>query len=185
MPERFPMSPMTIIKLVVAVIVLIFGIQLISNTLVHLDATQVMVIQYPTGTLVVHTTPGFKLQWWGTSTKYNKRSQYWFSTAKDQGAATDQSIKVRFNDGGHAQLSGSIAWEIPTDDKTLLLLHTKYGSQVAVEQQLVRTVVEKAVYMTGPLMSSKESYAERRNDLIHDIEDQIQNGIYQTRTEQV
>ncbi len=34
-------------------------------------------------------------------------------------------------------------------------------------------------------MSSKESYAERRNDLIRFIEDQINNGIYQTRTETV
>jgi hypothetical protein len=37
--------------------------------------------------------------------------------------------------------------------------------------------------MTGPLMSSKESYAERRNDLLRYIEDQIQGGVYQTRTE--
>ncbi|MBI3572731.1 MAG: hypothetical protein HY092_00855 [Candidatus Kerfeldbacteria bacterium] len=36
--------------------------------------------------------------------------------------------------------------------------------------------------MTGPLMSSRESYNERRNELIHDIEDQIQHGVYRTST---
>jgi regulator of protease activity HflC (stomatin/prohibitin superfamily) len=56
---------------------------------------------------------------------------------------------------------------------------------VAIDQQLVRTVVEKAVYMTGPLMSSKESYAEKRNELIRYIDDQINRGIYRTETYQV
>lgn len=34
--------------------------------------------------------------------------------------------------------------------------------------------------MTGPLMSSKESYAEKRTNLIRFIEDQISNGVYKT-----
>jgi regulator of protease activity HflC (stomatin/prohibitin superfamily) len=39
--------------------------------------------------------------------------------------------------------------------------------------------------MTGPLMSSTESAAERRNELLQLIEDQIENGIYLTRTTQL
>ncbi|MEK7130485.1 MAG: hypothetical protein AAB793_02415 [Patescibacteria group bacterium] len=34
--------------------------------------------------------------------------------------------------------------------------------------------------MTGPLMSSKESYAEKRNDLIRLVEDQVAHGVYRT-----
>ena len=45
--------------------------------------------------------------------------------------------------------------------------------------------MEKAVYMTGPLMSSKESYAERRNDLIFFIDDQASRGVYNTTTKEV
>ena len=63
-------------------------------------------------------------------------------------------------------------------------LHTMYGSQEAIEQALVRTVIEKSVYMTGPLMSSKESYAERRNDLISFISDQAAHGVYRTTSEE-
>src|SRR5207253_2359672 len=94
------------------------------------------------------------------------------------------SIAVRFNDGGHAHVSGSIAWEMPTSERDAIKVHTLYGSQAAIEQQLVRTVVEKSVYMTGPLMSSKESYAERRNDLISLIDDQILHGVYKTEVVQ-
>jgi len=164
----------------VTVVVLILCLVGLSNVVVHLDAKDVMVIQYPSGTLKVCSQPGYYAQWFGTVTKYQKRSQFWFSSAKDQGRTEDQSISVRFNDGGHARVSGSIAWEMPTAERDAIKLHTLYGSQLAIEQQLVRTVVEKSVYMTGPLMSSKESYAERRNDLISLIDDQIAHGVYRT-----
>ena len=39
--------------------------------------------------------------------------------------------------------------------------------------------------MTGPLMSSKESSAEKRNDLLSFIEDQSINGVYRTIQEDV
>ncbi len=54
----------------------------------------------------------------------------------------------------------------------------------AVEQELIRPVLEKSVYMTGPLMSSKQSYAETRNDLLAFIEDQAKFGIYKTFAEE-
>jgi hypothetical protein len=164
----------------VTLAILIICLMGLSNLVVHLDAKDVMVIQYPNGTLRVCGQPGYYTQWFGTVTKYKKRSQFWFSSATDQGRPVDQSIAVRFNDGGHAHVSGSIAWEMPTADRAAIKLHTLYGSQSAIEQQLVRTVVEKSVYMTGPLMSSKESYAERRNDLISLIDDQITHGVYKT-----
>jgi len=71
---------------------------------------------------------------------------------------------------------------MPTDPADLLALHTKYGSQAAIEQQLIKTVIEKAVYMTGPLMSSAESYASRRNELLSSIDDQMNHGVYRTES---
>ena len=88
----------------------------------------------------------------GTSTHYKKSNQFWFSNKHDEGNKEDQSIKIRFNDGGHAQISGSVRWYMPGDAKAILKLHTDFCSQAAIEQQLIRQVVTKAVYMTGPLM---------------------------------
>ncbi len=180
------MTPRQVFALVLGGVLLITGIWTTANMFVHLDAAQLMVVQAPvSGTLTWYTQPGVYPQWFGKVTKYHKRSQFWYSNRPDQGTTGDQSIKIRFNDGGHAQISGSISWEMPIDPEHLTMLHTKYGSHDAIEQQLVRTVVEKSVYMTGPLMSSKESYAERRNDLLQFIEDQVQHGIYRTETDQV
>jgi regulator of protease activity HflC (stomatin/prohibitin superfamily) len=153
----------------------------------NIDADEIMVVQSPvSGELTWHLTPGLKWQGFGKVTVYKKRAQYWFSNQNNQGQdddlAKDRSQRIQFNDGGHANLSGGISWELPLDETSLNLINSKYGSPEAVEQQLVRPVIEKSIYMSGPLMSSTESYAERKSELIHLIEDQIQNGVYLTKT---
>lgn len=171
-----------ILRLGGIVVLVIIGLYVTFNSVEHVDQNEIMVIQYPSGSLNWFQNGGYHMQWFGKVTKYPKRSQYWFSAKDDQGKDVNQAIKVRFNDGGHGYISGGLAWEMPSDEKHLNMLYTKYGNWMAIQQDLVRTVTEKSVYMTGPLMSSKESYAERRNDLIRFIEDQISNGIYQTET---
>lgn len=171
------------ISITIGVILLIVGVSLMGSIFEQLDNGQIMVIQAPlSGKLTWHQTGGLKWQGFGTPTKYNKRSQFWFSSKKDQGKKQDEAIKTRFNDGAHGFISGSFSWDMPTDEKLLTDLHTKYGSQDALEQQLIRTMTEKAVYMTGPLMSSAESYATRRNDLLSFIEDQMSGGVYRTES---
>lgn len=174
-----------ILTRVVAVVFVLAVILSAGNLFESLDAKEIMVIQSPVaGKLTWYITPGIKWQGFGKVTTYHKRDQFWFSSKEDQGQDTDDSIRIRFNDGGHAMISGSFGWENPLDAEHLTLLHTKYGSQKAIEQQLVRTVAEKSVYMSGPLMSSKESYAERRNELLNIIEDQMAKGVYSTITEE-
>lgn len=180
---KLPGMPRKLLAMLIG-LVLLFVLLIVSFSLFeNLDARQIMVIQSPIkGKLTWYTTPGVKWQGFGKVTKYTKRDQFWFSQMTDQGKKHDESIKVRFNDAGHALISGSIAWEMPIDEKNLTALHIKYGSHFAVEQQLVRTILEKAIYMTGPLMSSTESYAEKRNELLSLIEDQVQRGVYRTET---
>ena len=129
-------NPLRLVVGVVTVVVLIVCLVGLSNLVEHLDAKDIMVIQYPSGTMKVCSQPGYYGQWFGAVTKYRKRSQFWFSSSPDQGKAGDQSIPVRFNDGGHARVSGSLAWEMPAADKDVIRVHTLYGSQTAIEQQL-------------------------------------------------
>jgi hypothetical protein len=118
-------------------------------------------------------------------TRYKRSAQLWFSAREDEGNKTDDSIKVRFNDGGHGNISGSLRYALPTDQNKMLTLHQTYHSMAAIDHELVRQVVNKGVYMSGPLMSSRESYAEKRADLINYITDQIQFGVYRTEHDQI
>lgn len=166
---------------VAAVICIMFIGKLVEN----LAAKDILVVQHITGAISIHKSPGPKLQLLGEISTYSMRGQFWFSTENDQGKEEDQSIRVQFNDGGTGRISGSISWEMPLADQDIYALHRKYGSQEAIEHQLIRTVLEKAVYFAGPLMSSRESYAERKNQLINFIEDQATHGVYRTVTRQI
>jgi regulator of protease activity HflC (stomatin/prohibitin superfamily) len=157
-------------KAIIAVVAILFFIIMSFNLVEELPADKIMCIQNPaTGNLTWYTTPGPKAQWFGKITKYNKRSMYKFS------------YQVRFNDAGHGTMKGSIQFDMPMDNEHLNRIQSKYGNEEAVKSQLLQTVVNKCLYMTGPMMSSRESYAEKRSYLINYVEDQIQNGVFKTR----
>ena len=170
--------------LLISLGLLVLILVLTSGRLIEVvDNSEVVVIQSLYGNLEVKKTAGPVWQGYGKATHYLKRGQYWFSKHKDEGDTTVQSIKIRFMEGGHATLSGSVSYYIPMADADILNMHTFFGSREALETQLVKQAVTKAVYMTGPLMSSKESSAEKRTDLLSFIEDQAMNGIYKTKQE--
>lgn len=167
-------SPKKIAGLVVGAVLTLVLLMGSCNVFENLDANEIMVVQAPVkGTLTWHTTSGMKYQGFGRITTYPKRDIFHIEAP------------VQFNDGGHATIYGSVQFELPLDSAHLTSIHVTYGSRDAVMKQLIQTVVAKSMYLTGPIMSSKESYAERRNDLIRYVEDQIQNGVYQTRTRDI
>jgi len=168
------------------VFALILSVVLVANMVTTVGADELVVKQDMIGgQLSVWDTPGVHWQNFGTITRYKRSAQLWFSEKEDEGKKTDDSIKVRFNDGGHGNISGSLRYTLPTDQNKMLDVHRTYHSMEAIDHELVRQVVNKGVYMSGPLMSSRESYAEKRADLINYITDQIIYGVYRTEHDQV
>lgn len=180
------MNKSSIVKIVIGLVLLGLGVFFISNAVTTVGADEIVVKQNVLdGQLQVWSEPGVHWQNFGKITRYKKSAQYWFSAKEDEGKKEDDSIKVRFNDGGHGNVSGSLRYNLPTDPAKMILLHSTYGSMSAIDHELVRQVVNKSVFMTGPLMSSRESYAEKRSDLINFITDQIVSGVYRTVRESV
>ena len=167
---------------IISILLIIIIVALGSSFVENVDASEICVIQDPIdGELHVYTTAGLKTQGFGTVTKYKKSSHYWFSSKDGEGHdIIDQSCGTRFNDGANGRVSGSTRWEFPLGTDHVLELHKKYGSQDAIEKALIKTVIDKSVYMSGPLLSSKESYSEKKNELIFYIQDQSEHGIYKT-----
>lgn len=139
------------------------------------SASEYMVVQSPfSGTLTWHTTPGTKWQGWGTVTRYPIRSDLTFKGA--------DAVKVRFNDGGHCTVAGSLSWEMPKSEEQLSEIHTRYHGAEQLQSGLLQRLLTKTIYMTGPMMSSTQSYAERRTEFLSLVEDQFLHGIYKTTT---
>lgn len=144
--------------------------------------SELTVIQAPvTGHLDWRTTPGWMYQGFGTVTTYQKRITYDFEQKRDDKMVPFGGLSIRFSDGGHATMYGSVQFNLPETEKQLNALHSNYRGNLTVTKNLIETVVNKSIYLTGTLMTSKESYAEKKNDLIHYVSDQIQNGVYRTR----
>lgn len=173
---------MLVSSLVAVVLITLFGFNMFTTV----GAGEIVVKQGAfDGKLETWNQPGLYCQCLGKLTTYKKSDQFWFSHTGENESGPgdgkkDESIKVRFNDGGHGNISGSVSYDLPTDATAMTKIHSTFGSQESLERRLMSQAVQKAVYMTGPLMSSKESAGESRSDLMNFISDQISNGVYRT-----
>lgn len=147
---------------------------------------EIVVNQVPiSGNMQYWTTPGFKWQWFGKTTKYYKTQQLWFGSADDEGHQQGSPIPVIFNDASEGVIYGSLRVKLPTDIEHLSRIQTDYNGMDRLMNDLVKQTVTKVVYASGPLMSAFESYAEKKNDLIEHITDQLVNGVYKTTIKKV
>lgn len=176
------MNSRGIVVSIIAAFAVLFAIIAVPSLVENLDAKEIMVIQsLQSGNLDVYTDPGMKAQMFGKVTTYPRREQYSFSASKDQGKNGDQSIKTGFNDGGTGYVSGVMSWEMPLKPEQVVRLHKEFGSFIAIEQQLIRPMLEKVIFSAGATMSSIESSSERRPEIPQTIDDQLANGPYLTK----
>ena len=129
-----------------------------------------------------------KLEWQGLGDidAYSKTSQIVYEGLKKEGddyvlVGENPAAKTTFNDNGKGYIIGSFRVEMPTDTKSMEKIQEDYGSEEALINALVKPQLYKVITACGPLMSSLESVAETRTDLIAHITDQLNNGVYKTR----
>lgn len=175
-------TPRNVTLGIIGLIGVLSAVVITPQLLTNVDAKEIVVIQRISGQLDVIFDPGWSWQGMGKITRYSRRDEFSFSSVADQGKPRDESIQTRFNDGGHANISGTINWAMPLNHDAVVRLHKDFGSTAAIEQQLMRTVVQKVIYNVGPTMSSTESSAEKRPEIPKYIDDQLVNGTYLTKT---
>lgn len=169
--------------LVTAGIVLFFvGLILSDNLIEFNDAQLVKVKQALDGSLTVRTNPGLFWQGLGKITIYEKSRIVWFSAETHEGEKRDQSIAVRYRDGGTAHISGSIRYILPYDrpdaEELILALHKGYRSERNfVDRAIFRLLIE-AVQQTAGFFTSEESYTTHKATFSHYVRDQLKSGVY-------
>ncbi len=137
-----------------------------------------------TGKLTVHNKPGMYPKFFGSITTYQISDMNYFSKSSLEGGSGEESdpIRVRFNDGGTADISGSIKFRLSLLEKDQLLLHQDFKSYAKVQSDLVRQVVTEALMQTATLMKAEESYSSRRSEFTTLAEQQIRKGIFETES---
>lgn len=168
----------------VAILLIVFSGMLFEDA----DKSKNYVCQMPfTGAYRVWTDGGLQWQGGGTVREYSKTSQIEFTELKknDEGYISNgenPAASTTFNDKGRGFIVGSFRVVLPVDDQNMMKIQRDFGSEKALINNLVRPTLYKVVTSCGPLMSSLESVSETRTDLIHYITDQLNNGVYKTRS---
>ena len=144
------------------------------------DASEVVMIQAPWGTTTWYKTPGLAMQMYGKVYRYPKRGTIYF---KPNGEGNPEGrLPIAFNDNGRAWLMGSMGYELPLVDEDLTRLHAAFPDQTSLENGLIKPSLNKSIFLTGTLMTSFESYKDKRSMLVMYVEDQAQKGVYRTQT---
>lgn len=183
-------SKSTIFGIVIGVFAVLM-VALSGMILEDADKSKNYVCQMPwTGQYEVWTNGGMQLQMFGNVQEYSKTSQVEFTDLEknDEGyVATGENpaAATTFNDKGRGFIVGSFRVVMPTDDQNMKKIQQDFGSEKALINNLVKPTLYKVITSCGPLMSSLESVSETRTDLIHYITDQLNNGVYKTRTRKV
>lgn len=179
--KSFVFTKKTLMGVVFAVIGIVF-LSMLGSIGEDVKNEMIVVNQKPfTGTMEYWTTPGFKWQWFGSTTEYFKTEQFWFGGRNADYEQRGTPIPLIFNDASNGEIYGSLRVKLPTDVEHLSRIQTEYTGMDRLMNDLISTQVVKVVYASGPLMSAFESYAEKKNDLINYITDQLQYGVYKTR----
>lgn len=138
------------------------------------------------GALTVHGEPGTYARLFGNVTTYQVSDMHYFSKAEGDGgdSKAEEAIKIRFNDGGTAEVTGGIKFRLPSDPVKMLLIHNDFKSYERVKHDLIRQTVSEALMQTATLMRAEESYSTRRSEFTSLAEDQVKLGIYETETKE-
>ena len=176
------MKPTRLGWIISGAIALIIGLFAIGNFIEVVGPSEYVRIQYPNGGYKWFLSPGPKMQWFGDVVRYTQRGTIFFKNTEETG---DDRLPIVFNDAGKGFISGSINYELPNDESKLNEIHRRYPSQASLEESLVKPALNKSVYLTGTLMSSFESYKDRRSQLVQYVDDTVQNGVYQTDSREV
>ncbi len=184
MRNTFELSKNKVIAIVLGAFVLVC-LSMIGKIGEDVKNEQIVVNQYPfSGEMAYWTQPGWKWQGFGRTTTYYKTQQFWFGGKDLDGDAHGTPIKVIFNDASVGYIYGSLRVELPTDVEHLQRIQTAYTGMDRLMNDLVAQNVVKVIYASGPLMSAFESYAEKKNDMVAYINDQLTNGIYKTTVQE-
>lgn len=151
------------------------------------DAGERTVIQFPTGTLLVKFTPGIYFKGFGSTEVY--KDVITFDFDKDDAVTASSlnftGIAVRYQDGGTGKVFGKARFALPGTEEQMIRLHKDFRSNDAVAHKLIKTVSEESMNLTAGLMTSEESYAEKRGIFTQWAEEQIAQGKFFTELKSI
>lgn len=136
-----------------------------------------------TGKMTVRMNAGIYAQNFGSIWTYRSVATVGFGEQKGEGSADIPTIKVIFNDGSKADISGLVRVGMPTDPDKLLAIKQKWpdGYEHFIRSGII-PIVTNSVKLSANLRSAQDAYTTIAL-FQQAVEDQLTNGIYSTRSD--
>ena len=152
-----------------------------SQVFENVESGDYLIVQSPiAGTMKVHTSPGVKVQGFGTIWLFPIQTPLYFSKHPDEGSLADQSVPVRFNDGATAFVTASTQFILPSKPEKLLEIQKRFRTHAGLTRDGMRQLVSEAIIRTAALMSAEQSYTTLRGEFPQMVWDQVRHGLYLT-----
>ena len=159
-----------ILGIIVTLLVIFSGWIFETNTFGNYQIKQAAI----TGNVTVRNDPGVYLQWFGNIYTYPISEDFDFE---------DAGITVRFNDGSVAAVKGTVKFRLSLKPEIQKELHRDYASFKNVLIDLIQKNVQESLSNTATLMKAEDSYSSRRAEFSNVAKQQLEQGIFQTKTE--
>lgn len=137
------------------------------------------------GDMSIRQSAGLYFQNFGTIWTYKNVATVGFGEQKGEGQADIPAIPVIFNDGSKASISGLVRVRLPQNPDEIFSLKKEFsgGFDHFIVAGIV-PIVRNAVKLAANLRSAQDAYTTLAL-FQQDIEDQLQNGTYVTRSDKV
>lgn len=176
------------IILVVSAVVLVLLLILTWKSIGVNDSGYYQVKQsFGAGKMSVVSRAGMYPKMFGKITAYKISDTYYFSKSELDGGKSDltDAINVRFAGGGTAMIDGNVRYRLPSSDDLRLKLHEDFTSYKAIQNDLIRQYISETLKVTASVFKPEDTYAGRKGEFIQLFEEQLENGIYKTKSQQI
>jgi len=159
----------------------------LSGSFFYAEPGYSYLVQYPTGTQIAVTTPGYHMYWYGTVLDFKKVVTVRLTNEKDNDSETatvnDNSVVVRFNDAVVAQISSSTRFRIPEDPALFKKLAVDYRSLNNLVQSSLVPVTKEVIRNSARELSAQDYVTGQGGQFEQNVLDQLENGIVVLRIE--
>ncbi len=136
-------------------------------------------VQYPNGTQVGETTPGYHLKYWGSYEPFNKFIPVKADEEDNPNISADiGTIEGRFTDSVTADVSVTALFQLPVVEEEFLRIAVAFRTQENLENTTLIPVLREVVRNSARTMTAQDYIAGKGGEFENAILDQLREGIY-------
>lgn len=174
---------MTKVKVWQIVLSALIGIILLISrgSMFYAEAGYQYMVQYPWGTQVHVTKPGYNLRLWGDTLSFKKIITVRLTEEADENSETasavDNSVGVLFNDGVRAKISHSTRFRLPIDEENFLKMVRDFRTEQNLINNSLIPISREVIRNAARELGAQKYISGGGGVLENNIVDQMQHGI--------